>query len=255
MRVCKITFLFLLLGFSVFAEVRLWKDTAGNEYQAEYVRELFDKITLKTTDGEEVRVAVKDLSEHDQKYLRVMVPPNLSIDFSKETSIKDKPKELWDTDDDTILIIRGTVVVKKESKRPFTSGLKAELFLIADEINGNGNFVLLSKTDSSFLLGDHNDNTHSFRADPVETQRYLEYNGIERRGEEYKGYLIVISDAKGNIIQTKTKIRGWIDAPEVIENLRKLAAVGAPTIRSRHFDKTGSKVKVPRPKFYSPGNY
>jgi len=248
---------FILLGL-VFAasaaEIRIWNDKNGNTYEAEYVRELFDKLTLKTTDGKEVRIAVEDISEHDQKYLRVMVPPNLSIDFSKKTSIKDKPKELWDTDDDTITVIKGEVTIVKESKRPFTSGLKAELFLIADEINGNGNFILLSKTDSSFLLGEHNDDTHVFKFEPVEAQRYLEYNEIQRRGEEYRGYLVVISDTHGNIVQTKTDIREWIEAPEVIENLRELAVRGAPSIRSRHFDKTGSKVKVPRPKFYFPKN-
>lgn len=255
MRAYIISFLVLAIGWSVCAEVRLWKDNAGNEYEAEYIRELFDKVNLRLSDGTEVRIPVDDLSEHDQKYLRVMVSPNLSVDFSKATSIKPKPKELWDTDDDTITIIRGTVVIKKESKRPFTSGLSAELFLIADEINGNDNFILLSKTDSSFLLGDHNDNTHSFTSDPVEVQRYLEYNEIERRGEEYKGYLIVVSDARGNINTVKSNIGDWIEQPKVIENLRKLAVTGAASLRSRHFDKTGSKVKVPRPKFYVPGNY
>jgi len=237
------------------AEMRIWEDKDGNRYEAEFVRELFGKMTLREKDGTEIRIPVENFSEHDQKYMRVMVPPNVSIAFSKANWIKDKPKELWDTDDDTITVIKGAVTVVKESKRPFTSGLVAELFLVAEEINGNGNYILLSKTDSAFLLGEQNNNTHVFKSKPVETQRYLEYNGIERRGEEYEGYLVVISDARGNILQTKTDIREWLEAPKVIENLRKLAVVGAPSIRSRHFDKTGSKVKVPRPKFYSPGNY
>ncbi len=255
MRFFVIILFLLTVSLSVRAEVRVWKDNAGNEYEAEYVRELFDKLTLKTTDGKEVRVAVKDFSEHDQKYMRVMVPPTLSIDFSKTTSIKPPYIDLWHQFDDTITLVKGLVTLTKESKRPFTSGLRAELFLIAKEINGNGNYILLSKTDSSFLLSEQNDNTHVFKSESVEARRYLEYNEIERRGEEYEGYLVVVSDARGNILQTKTDIREWLETPDVIENLRKLAIVGAPTIRSRHFDKTGSKVKVPRPKFYSSGNY
>ncbi len=42
--------------------------------------------------------------------------------------------------------------VHKDSKRIFTSRLKAELFMIAKEVDGD-HFILLSKTDSSFLLG------------------------------------------------------------------------------------------------------
>jgi len=243
--------LFLIVG-SVFAEVRIWNDKNGNSYEAEYVRELFDKLTLRTTDGKEVRLAVEDFSEHDQKYLRVMVPPNLAVDFQKKSWTKEKPKELWDMDFDTIIVTRANVTITKESKRPFTSGLRAELFLIAKEVDGR-NYILLSKTDSSFLLVDENENTHVFKSVPVETQNYLEYNEMQRRGEEYEGYLVVVSDTRGNIIQTKTDIsRGWIEQPDVIKNLRELSLRGAGSLRSRHFDKTGSKVKTTRPKFYFP---
>ncbi len=250
MRIFNIFFLMFVLAISAFSEVRIWNDKDGNAYEAEYVRELFDKLTLKTTDGKEVRIPIEDFSEHDQKYLRVMVPPNISISFRKESWTKDKPPELWPTKDVTT-VIRGKLTVEKESKRPFTSGLIAEIFLIAEELDGD-NYILLSKTKSRFLLVDQNENTFVLKTHLVEPRRYWDDSKM-LRGEEYKGYLVVISDTRGNILQIKTDIPGgWIEQPEVIENLRKLAVVGAPSIRSRHFDKTGAKAEVPRPKFYFP---
>ena len=253
MNIKLVLFWVLVVCFSGYSEMRIWKDKDGNTYKAEYVRELFDKLTLKTEDGKEVRLPVEAFSEHDQKYLRVMVPPKVEIDFSKKTRIKPKPEELFDNDNDTISIITGTVVITKKSKRPFTSGLTAEIFLIAEELDGD-NYIILSKTDVRFLLNDQNENTCTIKLDPVEPCRFFNDNNM-LRGEKYAGYLIVISDAKGTVLQTKTDLTGgWIDQPDVIKNLQELAVRGAPSIRSRHFDKTGAKAEVPRPKFAIPKN-
>jgi hypothetical protein len=245
------TFLSCLFLLSVvcsvsFAEMRIWEDKNGNRYEAEFVHEMFGKMTLRCKDGTEVRIPVEDFSEHDQKYLRVKVPPQVTIDFSKTDWIKPKPPEMWPTED-VQTMVKGTVTVHKESKRIFTSHLNAELFMIAEEVDGD-NFILLSKTDSSFLLGDHNDDTHVFSSEPNYTRRYDEMGPSGWRGEVYAGYLVVVSDMDGNTLVTKTDIPGhWIDTPEVIKNLRELAVRGAASVRSRHFDKTGKKSQLTRP--------
>ena len=251
----------LLMGplCSIAAEMRVWEDKNGNRYEAEFVRELFGKMTLRTKDGTEVRIPVEDFSEHDQKYMRVMVPPNVSIEVDDKTW--KKPKLSLDEEgnvgsdeeeerSNSFIMTKGLVTVTKESKRVFTSRLKAELFLIAEEIDGD-NYALMSRTESSFLLGEHNDETHVFSSDSFENIEFTEYFG-QPRGEEYAGYLVVVSDAQGNILQTKTDLGDWIEKPEVIKNLRELCVRGAPSLCSRHFDKTGQKTEVPRPNFYFP---
>jgi len=241
---------FILLGFlfsASAAEMRIWEDKDGNRYEAAFVREFFDKMTLRKKDGTEVRIPVEDFSDHDQRYMRVRVPPQITIDFSKKSWIKPKPPEMWATED-VQTMVKGTATVHKDSKRTFTSRLSAELFMIAKEVDGD-DFFLLSKTDSSFLLGDHDDNTHVFSSEPDFTRKYDELGPSSWRGEQYDGYLIIISDRNGNTLATKTDIPGnWIDTPEVIENLRELYLRGAASVRSRHFDKTGKKSKLTRPK-------
>lgn len=254
MKIITLYAVVFALGCSVSAEVRTWEDKSGHKYEAEFVRELFDKITLQDKNGKEYRFAVEELSENDQKYIRVMVPPQLQVDCKINSSPYPIPWDNWYEDNATMTSISGEVTVQKISKRPFSSGLKAELYLIAKEVNGK-EYIMLSKTESSFLLAEQNGYKHTFKSEPAVTRAYEEYNGIQRRGEECLGYLVVILDARGNVVDSKSDIGEWITAPKTVAALRELAVrEAASTIRSRYFDKTGHKVKVPRPKPYMPGN-
>jgi hypothetical protein len=236
-------------GISVHAEVRTWKDNQGKTYEAELVAELFDKATLRDVKGVEFRIPIEELSENDQKYLRVMVPPEMKIEFSVKTEAVPLPKALQpDKGQALTKIIHPSVTVQKLSRRLFTSSLNLELFLV-----GKGperrDFILLSKSDYKFLFETDSDKVVNFTPDPVTVSLYTD-DSNQRRGEEYLGHLIVISDARGNIVKTQTDIGEWIESPAVIENLRMLALRGASTIRSRYFDKTGKKVDPPRTQFY-----
>jgi hypothetical protein len=234
------------------SEIRVWEKNNGEKIEAQFVDEMFGKMILRKSDGKEVAVPVEALSEHDQKYLRVMVPPKVSIDFEKHEWPYKKPPELWATSD-IVEWIKGTVTIRKMSKRVFTSRLYAELFLIAKEVDGN-HHILLQKTDTSFLLGDHNDNQHVFSSEPVTVRKYDEQGPSSWRGEIYDGYLIVVSDKNGTILTTKTDYPGqWIQTPEMIANLRELWIKGSASIRSRHFDEKGKKAAVTRPLPYGFG--
>lgn len=246
MRNFKWMCLVLFMGLCAHAEIRVWTDTKGKTYEAEFVREMFDKVTLRDTKGTEYRLAVGSLSDHDQKYLRVMIPPEMEINFSKKTDPKPKPWELYDSDNDTTDILTATVEIHKASKRPFTSRLRAELFLIAEEIDGD-NYLLLSKTESSFLFSDQNDNTFVMKADPVEIMVFTEYNH-QRRGWAYLGHVLAVSDAQGNVVKVDTDIE-WL--ADKTANLRDLYTRGEAALHSRHFDKENvQKTPPPRPDYY-----
>ena len=56
-KVLWVLWVFILTS-PVFSEVHIWKDKDGNSYEAEYVRDLFEKVTLRTTEGKEVRIPI-----------------------------------------------------------------------------------------------------------------------------------------------------------------------------------------------------
>jgi hypothetical protein len=245
---------FLALSIGVSAEYRTWEDRDGNKIEAEFVRELFDKVTLRKKDGSEVRMNVEEFSDLDQKYFRVMVPPEIEVSARTSSDIVPKEWERWPNNDQKQRH-KVTVTISKKSRRQFTSRLKAELFLVAKEYNANGNYILLTKTDSDFLFSEKNDDTHVFTSNPGETEIFKQKTSNQLRGETLEGYLLVVSDMQGNILETKTDIPGdWIEKPEVIANLRELAIRGAASVRSRHFDKTGKRAEVPRVNDYPPPN-
>jgi len=227
-------------------EFRLWEDVDGNQYRAKYLRELFEKVTLEDEAGKQHVIALTKLSDQDKKYIRVMVPPKMEISFTQTIRDKEERREFFPSNQ-IEKQIRSKVTIKKTTRRPFTSRLYAEIFLFAKEVD-RGDHILLQKVDESFLFTEANHYEAALKTPMVETRNYEEFNYVQRRGEDYAGYMVVVTDAQKNILTVKTDMSDWIKNPEVIDNLRELAVRGAPSIRSRHFDRSGNKIEVSRPR-------
>ena len=250
-KVKKLTVSLIVLMLSQIAvsEMRTWTTAKGASYTAEYVAELFGKVTLRDAAGKEVRIPVDEFSEHDQKYLRVMVPPEMEIKFDKKNNVFPPRKMIGERFNERASI-ESRATVRKISSRLFTSSLNLEIFLVGTAIE-NRSYILLSKSDFKFLFGPEAGSTREFKLDPVVIADFIDDTHFSHRGERYLGYVAVISDARGNIVKTQTDIDAWIESPAVIEELRKLAVRGAPSLRSRYFDKTGRKVDPPRTQYYT----
>jgi len=246
-RIFTILILVGLCASQSSAEFRIWEDRDGTQFEAEFVRDLFDKVTLRTRDGKEIRVGADEFSDLDQKFLRVMVPPSIDVDTKLRRKKKVKTVELVPRIHDTFLVTE-TVTVEKKSNRQFTSRLRLEIFLIAQEREKSGNYILLGYDQISFLMNQGDNDLFVFTTATVEEDQFFLNAAQQRKGEEYVGYILQITDMQGNRVDTEISIVGkWPKNPELIPNLRELWTRGAASKRSRHFDRnTGLKVKVPR---------
>ena len=56
-------------------------------------------------------------------------------------------------------------------------------------------------------------------------------------------------EGEDEIIVMDSNFAKWLEDEDVVENLRELSIRGAPSPRSRHFDKTGKKIPPPRPAY------
>jgi len=249
---CKLRLILLILLSFVLAgsayEVRIWEDVDGNQVEGRFLREMFGKLTIEAEDGGTRGFNLEELSEVDQKYLRVVVPPKIEVEVrSKTESIPDRPQYLK-RDEDTFEH-QVTVVVTKKSQRPFTSRLKADIFLIAEEVEGS-NHILLNRTENEFLLPTVTKGVEiEFKSSLVRTTVFRDIISQVMKGEDFQGYLVVISTLQDEIVLMDSNLPSWFEDPEIIENLRELSIRGAPSVRSRHFDKTGKKVPPPRPEY------
>lgn len=231
-------------------EMRTWQDTDGTEFQGRFYREMFGKLTIETEEGEKKVLDISDLSELDKKYVRVMVPPLIEVEVrTKTTPIPDRP-QFYPRPEKNLNHVVSAQIIKK-SQRPFTSRLEAELFLVAEEFEAD-NYILLSYTKGDFLLLEEKDDQYVFKSKTTRTSSYEDLLTKNTRGEVYMGYLLVISSMQGEVIALHSSLPKWMQQPELIDNLRELAVRGAPSVRSRHFDKTGKKTPPPRPRYVQP---
>ena len=84
------------------------------------------------------------------------------------------------------------------------------------------------------------------------TEQFRDEMSKAMKGEEFAGCLLVISTLEDEIVLMDSNLPSWIEDPQVIQNLRELSISGAPSVCSRHFDKTGKKVPPPRPAHSGP---
>lgn len=241
----------LLCSLAVFSrayEPREWRDVDGNAYQGRFVRELFGKLTVEDGQGNESTVAIADLSDVDKKYIRVMIPPKLEVVVRTQSrQLSRRPMALWRDDDENEYWLDAQV--SKKSQRPFTSRLNLEGFLVADE-HSSSNYILLGHFADDFLLVGDDDYVFKYKSPRVRTTLFSETGTVNRKGEDYKGYIFIITSQQGNVLSMKSDLPQWMQEPAMIEKLRELSIRGAASVRSRHFNKAGENVPPPRPGYY-----
>jgi len=185
-----------------------------------------------------------------------MVPPQLKLEVTTSRDTKPKPWEQHPEPTFITKIVKEKATITKRSKRIFTSRLFIEVFTIAEEDEPDrNNYILMGHTKGDFLFdADGLNSTVSFRANPVECTTYIQKGSSQRRGETYLGYIVVITDRNGIVLQTKTNITGkWAKKEELLPKLRDMWQRGRGSPRSRHFDKNGDKVPLPRVKHWFGG--
>ncbi|MEN8254825.1 MAG: SHD1 domain-containing protein, partial [Verrucomicrobiota bacterium] len=217
--------------------LRTWTLKSGKSVEAEYIMLLGDKTVLKTKTGKQLKIPTQELSDWDLDYLELANPPPLKLTLQKELD-RFRFKAVLNPYETPPVMTRITLGVKieKATRKPYARMLKVELFSIAYERDGD-NYVLLDRQEGTFTLSEENDQTHVFWGKGAYMRDYADYAGI-RRGQKFKGHMIVITDERGEII-AKDITNDWF--LDVIEPLRRFPV-------GRHFDETGMRVYPPRAK-------
>lgn len=240
MKLFQLFLLAVLLCTSVFAEVRVWIGEDGQRIEGTFKRELLGRIQIRDTQGKLHLIPLEKIAKSDLNFLQKNIVPEVEIQFRKNSVLN--PEMEWTIPRDKTTLYTCTITIDKESDMDSKVQLTVELYLIAEELDGD-NWVLQSYDKKRFMFPEGKESSFEFTVKDVGFRRYEETWGGQTtgtRGENYLGYLIVILDGKGRLAEYKTDLDNepWLrnDVSGAVEKLRALAIEGRGSKYSRHFD-------------------
>ena len=224
----------LFLCGALFADdARVWRNQQGERFEGRFVRVLLGKVQLETEAGEKLYIPLKELSKWDLKHLASIFVPKVNIRFSDKSRSKFRSKNALA--DDIIRIVTGTATVEAKDEIE-SSTLRMEAYMIGEEV-ATDDFKLLEKGAMPLKFSDENEYTCQLVLE-TESRNYMEYNR-QLRGCLYIGYVVVVLDRKGQVVDFRSDI-SWIQGGH-LEKLRKLE-------KNDFFDSNLKSRSVPRPK-------
>ena len=226
------------MTIAVEAEIRGWAFKNGKSMDAEYVALSGSHVSLKNVKGKVKKIPVEMLSEEDLRYIELINPPQLNLDLGKKSEPRNYPPTYDNESLPRQMLYTFSARVKQTSSKPYARQLTLEFFNVGEENNGDKN-ILYSYQKEVFNLGNSGDE-FQLTTPEIAVTSYVSYG--QKRGETYTGYMIVVTDERGEIIASKTTREEWL---QTLENLREVPV-------GRTFNpKTGMRCRPTRPeRFY-----
>ena len=181
---------------------RIWKTLGGNEIEGTLQSVMMDGVYVDTPDKKSIKLLTKDLCEADQKYIALEKSPQFRLKFitgRNQVPPPEQPPDTWYRPI-TITEYQFGVELTQSTGKEYPYPLTVEYFAIADETDGK-NYRLLEKKSGEFIPSKENDRSFLMRGNTLRCQQQVIYPDKAERGYDYCGYLVVISDERGKVIQ------------------------------------------------------
>jgi hypothetical protein len=224
--------IFCAMSLRASAEMRVWHDKSGNEYAGEYERTAFGKFFFRGPDKNVFSVVMTNLVDSDLAYVNTQVLPEIKIQFRKRKQEKEKSEYSWGGYNE--VEVKAAVTVRKLSKMPYSGTLLGEVYLIAQEV-ATDDYRLFAKKKFQVVFPDEKDSHCEVQLNAI-VANYIEINH-QMRGAFYKGYVVIVSDPDGNLVELKTTL--WWITEEKLDAFRRLPVPG-------FFNQECRKKPVPR---------
>lgn len=232
-----IAILGIMFCISAVAEMHVWTFSNGKSLEAEFVAFSGDQIALKSVKGKVKKIPVSEFSAEDLQYLELINPPRLELEVGKSSDQRRYPPTHNNNNLPRQNIFTFFTRIKQASNKVYSHGLTVEVFIIGDEKNGDKNLLFSYQKENFNLEG--SGSSFEMKSTEIKITEY-DLNG-QRRGNGYQGYMILVTDSRGEIIASKASRDEWL---LIVENLRKLPV-------GKTFDETGERAWPSRPKrFY-----
>jgi hypothetical protein len=184
--------------------MRTWSLVDGRTFQAEYANRVsFDEnIIFEDANGDELRIAMDQLSREDREYLDIIRVPKLEVDLLRklpQVMFSSKTAENHRDYRDPEIRARFGVRVKQVGSGTYPHQLTAEVFAIGRQIYAD-RYIVLARETVPFHLTRENDRTFEYVSDRWVPLRDYHLRTFAHRGEKYHGYQVIIRDTFGNVV-------------------------------------------------------
>ncbi len=190
-----------------------------------------DEVLLETGIREQKRIPKRLLSEEDLAFLDLSNPPRFNIEFSKTSDQIDKTKKAPPNGIVGSLAVfeyRFGVKLKSSVTINYNHPLKIEYFAIGSEIGNGDNYILLDRQSDEITPGRSNGFKYEFHGPKVILKKYKVRDIAPMRGRKPDGYLIVVTDQEGRIVQYETS------NDFLFNNLERLKALPVNAFFDKH---------------------
>ncbi len=173
---------------------RTWTSMNGESFTAKLLAVVAGNAILKTPRGEQKKVPLELFSSADRRDIELSTPPRLELDLGKKT--QSRPLK-YGSGSVRINEYTFTAKVKQSSVGDYSHNLEVEFFTLGSEIGAN-QYILLDRGKSSFIPSETEDRSFEFSGRTVDLLDFYSYD--MRRGDRYAGFLITVTDERGEII-------------------------------------------------------
>jgi len=223
------------------AEMEEWTLADGRTFEAEFIMEMTGNATFRNAEGDEIKIAMEELSEESRTQIVLKKPPKLEFDLVKDQHRVTFPRGaggngsgLRPPEDR----VRYGARVFTRSNIEYEYPMSLEVFVVGQERLGQV-YILLDKFDVTFQLTKENKRKFEHLNNRLVVLRNY-YSRDEPRGEDYAGYVAIVKDMRGEVIATFSSPKFLLNN---IDNLRE-RGVG------NYMDKSCIRTYPTRPKVY-----
>lgn len=195
------------------AAVRTWSLKDGNTMEAEFVTLIGEKAVLKSPAGRIAKIPLEQLSGEDRTYIELASPPTFKIDFlKKETQDVFSGRYPRPTETSASYGAR----LKQISAGSYNHELKVEMFAIGEQRHKlAGKHILLDRYETTFTPARENDRSLECRSN-----RKVVLDGGIRKPCDHYGYVIAVTDVRGETVALKASHQWLADHFENLKNLK-----------------------------------
>ena len=185
--------------------MRTWSDYNGGQVTGRLLLQAEDYVLIEKEDGRQQKIELALLSAADRQFMELAAAPEFKVEFIK-TSDQVHPTTLSPYDNGRPLSILDYVFGAKlkwsSSDASYAHPLTVEYFAVGREVNGD-NYILLDHDSESFVPAGESTRRFAVEGRSVRLKKYANRYGCPMRGRKEKGYLVVVTDSLGRVVQYK----------------------------------------------------